>query len=229
MQITINYLFTFKLGGVRIVMDSRDKKILIISASLVLVLAVMFNIYRGITVSKIGIPGILEIEFDSGSDSSDGTESGNTLESNAGIDEGLRPAQTWGSTEIENRRAEELLRDRDDEISQGATNSNANGSQARPEMQRAFNVTGNWYSDDGLSYEISQSGNSVEFFEYGLWGITASGNGTLAGNQIIIDYQTAFGTLGNAVLNLSDNGQVMTGTANDLTTGVSTVLTLYKE
>lgn len=118
-------------------MEVREKKVLIYAISAVLIIAVLLNFYHGSTVTKIDIPGLFGIEFNSGS--------------------------------------------------------------------------------------------RIEFIEYGLWGVTASGSGILSENKLNIDYQTSFGTIGKAVLELSDNGQSMTGRADDLTTGASTILILYRE
>lgn len=212
-------------------MEVREKKVLIYAISAVLVIAVLLNFYHGSTVTKIDIPGLFGIEFNSGNNTSERTASSTAKESGTGLD-GSRPAdQTMSSAEPERQWDEDPSQARHEEISPAITGFPAysHEPQTRPEMQRVFNVTGYWYSDDGSSYEISQSGSRIEFIEYGLWGVTASGSGILSGNKLNIDYQTSFGTIGRAVLELSDDGQSMTGRADDLTTGASTIMALYKE
>lgn len=209
-------------------MEVKEKKVLVYAISTVLVIAVILNFYHGSTVTKIDIPGLLGIEFNSNNKSSVEPDHArqNQGENNdipvvqntpSQVDQplqsSLQPDSQTGYTEPETRS------EPDHQASQTPQLSEPNIS---------IRLAGSWIGEDGSEYEIEQTGNTISFVEYGLWGVTASGSGSITGNQIVIDYQTAFGTFGNAVLEVSGNQQILTGYANDLSTGVSTRLILHR-
>ena len=198
-------------------MEARDKKILVQSVSAVLIIVVLFNVYSGITVSKIGIPGLMEIEFNTGSQQTE------------------TPSDPIGSNPVagtNNPGQGGLTTDPVNNYEPGATQDVVQKDQpVQPPVQpaeRQINLDGVWYGADGSEYEIAYSSGTVFFTEYGLFGITAEGSGTFQNNRMVIDYQTVFGTSGQATLDLSPNGQILSGVANDFTSGVSTPLYLTR-
>jgi hypothetical protein len=208
-------------------MEARDKRILIYAISLVLVIAVIIN---GSKITKIDIPGLFGIEFSAnGSQPDRQAQSSMTSQNitNDPLDNSFADNpdnEPFQSPPVTNSQPAQQLTDanpQQEPIDESEYRSPAPGA--------SFNLTGTWTGSDGSEYIIEQTGTQISFIEYGLWGITASGNGRLSGNELIIDYETSFGTIGSAVLLLAQNGRSMTGTANDLTTGASTTLMLIKE
>lgn len=199
-------------------MEARDKKVLTYSISAVLLIAVLLNFYHGATVSKIDIPGLFGIEFNSDRDK---TPSGpETNQSVKALPEKPEPLQAEKSV---------ISPEQTSPVSGvEANNAPVLEPYTTPENVK-YQLQGIWYGEDGSTYEIKQSENFISFTEYSYWGISASGTGTINGNKIIIDYQTPYGTIGKANLEISGNQKVLSGHANDLTTGLSTVLKLYKE
>ncbi len=94
----------------------------------------------------------------------------------------------------------------------------------------AINLSGEWMSDEGLTYVFEQSGNQVSFAEYNplLNTITASGSGSLQGRILNVTYQTAVGTTGQGRLTLSADGESLSGNYTDHSTGTSLHLTLER-
>lgn len=178
-------------------MEASSKKVLVNSVSIVLIVVVLFNVYSGITVSKIGIPGLLEIEFNN-----------ETSENNSG-DDPIRPVQ-------------DTLAIPDDPT------PDPDPGPVIPPEPALVDINGRWYGQDGSEYQIIQNGNSVSFTEYGLFGATAEGSGSYQNNRLVMEYETVFGTVGTATLELIQNGRVLSGRADDHTSGGSTVLYLTK-
>lgn len=202
-------------------MEARDKKVLVQSVSAVLIIVVLFNVYSGITVSKIGIPGLLEIEFNSGDKPGSEEKLG---QQNSGTSDGREsvvddpPFINPGNTrDISNDNYESF--DEDDVY-----------DPVPPEITReaVIDLNGMWYGDDGSEYEIIHSGSTVYFTEYGLYGATAQGSGEYQNSRLTFEYETVFGTFGTATLDVSDNGRVLSGRANDITSGTVTQLYLTR-
>jgi hypothetical protein len=201
-------------------MEVKEKKILVQSVSAVLIIVVLFNVYSGITVSKIGIPGLIDIEFNSGNESSDG------------------PVAEQGSRSITEQgqnvdRPSDLIRGSEETLSNNSGASDDSDKvyipvQPDPVQPALLDLNGMWYGEDGSEYEFVQTGGTVYFTEYGLFGATAQGSGSYQSNRLILEYETAFGTVGKANLNLSQNGQVLSGQANDITSGAITQLYLRR-
>ena len=98
-----------------------------------------------------------------------------------------------------------------------------------PEPAQFLNISGTWQSAVGLSYIIGQSGGDVTIQEVNSFGIvTAEGQGVIVGRDIDISYVTAVGTLGRALLSVSDDGRRITGTFQDLTVGSIAPVTLFR-
>ena len=97
------------------------------------------------------------------------------------------------------------------------------------EPAQFFSISGTWQSAVGLSYIIEQSGGDVTIQEINSFGIvTAEGQGVIEGRDIDISYVTAVGTLGRALLSVSDDGRRITGTFEDLTIGSIAPATLFR-
>src|SRR6056297_79909 len=206
-------------------MEARDKKILVQSVSVVLIIVVLFNVYSGITVSKIGIPGLIDIEFNSNDEpSGQGGEpsSVNPNNGNGQSDERIVSQEEFSSGETTQEPGSS-----DDQKSYEPEYPQDMYPE-EPPIQPTVDLTGIWYGADGSEYDISQEGGTVYFTEYGLFGITAEGSGTLQNGRLIFNYQTVLGTSGRATLEVSPNGRIISGTADDFTSGVSTPLYLTR-
>jgi len=209
-------------------MDLKEKRPIIYSVSFAVIILVLFTVMSGVPLKKLVIPGFFEAEF--GSDSETAQQlSGQTevpgrtimpIESQTDADlervvPGTRNQSTEHRTEFPEVRRED---------------SSAYGRpEPAEESRRSYFITGIWYGEDGSVYKINQYDTMVEFVEYGIYGITASGSGSIAGNQISLIYETAFGTQGSAELKISDNSRIITGRANDHQSGGVTQLRLTKE
>jgi len=193
-------------------MEVKEKKILVQSVSAVLIIVVLFNVYSGITVSKIGIPGLIDIEFNSDNESGDAlpgeqinrSQPDDAAESRSG--QSVEESSVLNNSPVQDISNELYTEDGSDEVSQYV-----------PAAPALIDLNGMWYGEDGSEYEIAQSGGTVFFTEYGLFGATAQGSGSYQNNRLILEYETVFGTAGKATLNLSQNGQVLSGQANDIT------------
>jgi hypothetical protein len=98
-----------------------------------------------------------------------------------------------------------------------------------PQPPVLVNINGTWYSDEGLSYVITQSGNNIYLEEINpLYGTTASGQGTISGQDVDISVTTAAGTQGRARFRVSDDGEELIGEYTDITRGMSMPLDLYR-
>ncbi|WP_340105383.1 hypothetical protein [Rhodohalobacter sp. 8-1] len=202
-------------------MEARDKKILVQSVCAVLIIVVLFNVYSGITVSKIGIPGLIDIEFNSGdkpgSEEKPGQQDSPTSDEQESVVDDPPIIKPGNTRDISNDDYESL--DEDDVY--GAIPPEITGDTV-------IDLNGMWYGDDGSEYEISHDGGSVYFTEYGLYGATAQGSGEFQGKRLNLEYETVFGTFGTAILDVSENGRVLSGRANDITSGSVTQLYLTR-
>ncbi|WP_298269918.1 hypothetical protein [Geobacter sp.] len=171
-----------------------------------LIVLVGYNIYSGVAVRKIGIPGMFEVEFgDQPTRSIAGTEK---------IDQ-------MSSAELKERQArlEEKLREME-------TRRETPAPQPLPETASFY---GTWQSTQGISYIINQNGTYITIQEISpIYGVTAVGQGTVYGREINVSYYTAAGTTGRAQLKLSGDGRQLQGGFTDLNTGASMPLTLFR-
>ena len=99
------------------------------------------------------------------------------------------------------------------------------------EAPAEINLAGHWSSPEGLTYIMEQVGNQVTFAEFNplLNTVTAGGAGAINGRDFVLTYQTAVGTMGQARLRVSDDGESMSGNYTDLSTGASQYITLERE
>jgi len=198
-------------------MEARDKKVLTYSISAVLLIAVLLNFYHGATVSKIDIPGLFGIEFNSNRDKMPVMQESDLNVKT--LPEKPEPLQAEQS---------DISPERADPVIEVEMNNAPVHEPLRTAENVRYELQGTWYGEDGSIYEIEQSENIITFTENSYSGITASGTGSINGNRIIVDYQTPYGTTGRAILEISGNQKVLSGYASDLTTGLTTGLTLYK-
>jgi hypothetical protein len=98
-----------------------------------------------------------------------------------------------------------------------------------------INLTGNWYTSatPGVSYKIVQYDESVTFEEisslFGIPTVSAAGNGSISGSTLKLSYNTLFGTQGKGSLRIKENGDLLTGSLTDLTSGMVMPLSLQRE
>lgn len=92
----------------------------------------------------------------------------------------------------------------------------------------SLSLTGNWDSPQGLSYVIQQSGDTITFQEFGVFGVTAQGTGRIVGRTITVNYVVADGTQGSGVLEVSPEGSSISGSVTNGLTGISTPLVMYR-
>jgi len=201
-------------------MEVRDKKIFVQSVSAVLIIVVLFNVYRGVTVQKIGIPGFFEIVF-------------NEDPASSSLNKGELPPLDDNPLPIPRKTTNDPagLIEPDPADNVDDRHEPAFYPPEEPEYditEAAVDLSGVWYGADGMEYEITQSGNTVYFTEYGLFGATSNGSGTYRNNTVTFDYETVLGTFGTATLSLSPNGRVLSGSANDKVAGTITQLYLSK-
>lgn len=201
-------------------MEARDKKIFVQSVSAVLIIVVLFNVYRGVTVQKIGIPGYFEIVFNEDPVSSEVKKS--ELPTPADNPLPMPQKTTNDPTGLIEPDPADNEGDWDEPVFYPPEEPVYDITEA------AVDLSGVWYGADGMEYEITQSGNTVYFTEYGLFGATSNGSGTYRNNTVTFDYETVLGTFGTATLSLSPNGRVLSGSANDKVTGTNTQLYLSK-
>ncbi len=98
-----------------------------------------------------------------------------------------------------------------------------------------LDLSGNWYTTatPGVTYRLVQYDDAVTFEEvsslFGVPTVSAAGNGTINGNSLKITYNTLFGTQGKGSLRIKDNGDLLTGSLTDLTSGAVMQLSLQRE
>ena len=76
---------------------------------------------------------------------------------------------------------------------------------------------------------MAQTGNFVTFEEYSpLIGLDAIGTGTIEGNTISISFQSVFGGFGTGTLQVSPDGNQISGAFVDVATGFSVPVTMFR-
>lgn len=195
--------------------DNRDKSITrwkIIAGIAVgaLIAGVVYhNLKSGMTVSKLSVPGMVELEFA-------GREGlGSVAQPTPADEKALQENQS---------RLETKLTELEHRLAERAAPGNAPAppvlSDETPQPTHAASIAGQWLSPQGLTYVIQQSGDYVTMQEFNpMLGITAVGEGRVQGQQVNIAYTTAVGTFGQASLRLSDDGRVLSGQSRDTASG----------
>ena len=99
----------------------------------------------------------------------------------------------------------------------------------------ALDITGTWRNvvNPGIFYALDQEGIKVtmEEFTANMFApvMTATGEGRLQGKTLTLTYVTAFQTGGKSAMTISEDGQTMSGTFTDLSSGVTLPLSLARE
>lgn len=168
---------------------------------------VVYNIYAGLTIGRIGLPGGFSIEFQ---DQPSRASAANVADIPA--DERRRREAEMDS---KLRAMEERLR------AQPRTDT--------PSATSTVNVSGTWQSQNGVSYTLNQNGNQVIFQEVSsLFGTVAAGHGTISHHDMTISYTTIFFTPGRADLRVSDDGRRITGSFTDTRSGATSTAMMYR-
>ncbi|HVF28904.1 MAG TPA: hypothetical protein VM943_11725 [Pyrinomonadaceae bacterium] len=195
--------------------------------ALLLLALVGYNLYSGLAVKKLGLPGLFEIEF---GHTASGLASEKKVEEIG--DSELKSRQAKLEQQVENLQTQVATKplEHPSATSDAARRVISQASTAAAPARESFNLSGSWGSDeDGLSYVIQQSGNTLIVQEtHSAFGITAAGQGQLVGQDIELSVTTVLGTTGRARLRVSDDGNRITGQVTDFTTGGVAPVSMYR-
>lgn len=101
-------------------------------------------------------------------------------------------------------------------------------SSPRP-LANSANLSGTWHGTDGLSYNITHMGNRITFRGiHPQHGEASAGEGQVQGNQLNVTFRTIYGAAGQATLEISGDGQRLTGRVLDQMSGSPMLLTLMR-
>jgi len=182
---------------------------------------VAYNLYIGLTVGKIGLPGGISLEF---KDKKSLIDTGKFAE----LSDGER---SKGQVDLEKRLGDMEARLHDQEQREGPPKyqfQKAN-SVSEETSVRKFDINGTWQAAGGISYVVRQNGDAVTIQEVSpIYGITAAGEGVIKQQDITVSYVTALYTTGRGILRVSDDGHQITGMFTDLSTGVSIPAALFR-
>lgn len=189
--------------------DQPGKGLLWIVLFAVVIPLILYNLYTGLVIGKIEVPGVFTVEF---------REKAPAMHSSGALEKLPDVERAQGQAQLENR-----VRDMEDRL------HNSEQERRSVPFQQQFDLNGTWHSALGLSYLIRQNGNVLTIQEISpIYGITAAGEGVITHHDIIISYMAADYTTGRGALRLSDDGMQMTGTFTNLATGMSTSATLFR-
>lgn len=170
---------------------------------------IFYSFKSGLMVSKVSVPGMVELEF------AERQGLGSVTKSEETDNLALRENQA---------RLESKLAELVDRLPRYQAPAGVLAPLNKPPPSGSVAaipaIYGQWFSPQGLTYIIQQRGNYITIQEMNpLLGITAVGEGTIQGQQINISYTTAAGTFGQAALSLSNDGRTMWGQSRDTVTG----------
>lgn len=198
--------------------SSSGRNFLWVVVALLLIVIVVYNLSSGLSVKKINISGIFEAEF---------------AEKPASV---AAPDQIEkvGEEELKKRQAEleEKLKDLEGQLAaKGETPAGAasGGFEETREPMTLPSLAGTWHTAQGVSYYIQQNANAMTLQEVNpIYGVTAVGQGTIAGQNVQFNITTAVGTWGSAQLSLSADGRQLNGYYSDAVTGAAIPLALFR-
>ncbi len=174
----------------------------------VLLALVVLNIYNGVALKKVEIPGLFNVEFAGHSDSKPHTATEPRTVTPAATEP---PVQLASTTPARTTPTPAVP---------------ARSPQPEPAIP---NLSGQWDSDEGITYQIQHNNAQITLTEMNpLLGVTAEGTGTVNGRNIVLQYVTAFGTTGTARLTVEDEGDTLTGVFRDNVTNASSSIELYR-
>ncbi len=230
---------------------SGPQHFLMVGGFALVALLIGYNLYSGLTLEEIGVPGVFTLKFKSHAQpaSTNKTDQpADPFETDFPSEPATPPPQRvasgappkgmasevsvkkMGQEAMHSRQVEleQRLRDMEEALKR-AERGGAPRTSTAAKPARRVSLTGTWQSPEGLSYVIHQEGEDLTIQEVSpLYGVTAVGEGTIEGQKVEISYATAVGTMGKADLTLASSGKELTGTFKDLTTGASLPLTLRR-
>ena len=219
-------------------MAGSPKKITLILALVLFAGAVVYSVYTGTFIKKIGIPGAFELEFGERSgtvdlDKLDSLDEGVVEESQEKMKAELERLQR----ELQTERAAKVSSPQDEKSQprQPAPQSKVSSQRvkkfAEPSPVKLPNLGGSWRNvqDPQLSYTVWQEGRNVTMSEnHPFYGTTSVGSGNLLGNHLEVTYTTVLGTMGRVNFRVSQDGRSLSGQYTDLTTGMSQPIELVR-
>jgi hypothetical protein len=105
--------------------------------------------------------------------------------------------------------------------------SQAQAQDAAPTAPGTADLTGTWVGDNGFTYVIEQYGDQAVISEVAFDGMkTAVGSGTVEGSDFTFDFQAFDGSVGTG--SLERDGNTLTGSFDNILTGLSTPLVLTR-
>lgn len=198
--------------------SSSGKNFLWVVVALLLIVIVVYNLSSGLSVKKINISGIFEAEF---------AEKPASVATTDQIEK-------VGEDELKKRQAEleEKLKDLETQLAE-KTEEPVGASPGVfddvREPARIPTLAGAWRTAQGVSYYIQQNANAMTLQEVNpIYGVTAVGQGTVAGQNVQFNITTAVGTWGSAQLSLSEDGRQLHGYYSDAVTGAAIPLALFR-
>lgn len=173
-----------------------------------------YTVYSGLVVGEMELPGGFRFTFRE-------RKNGGTSEAS---DQAL---EDLSETELSQRQTE--LEERFNELERQSEADES--SQSLPDTELTdIDLSGDWYSQAGLWYQIVQNGSFLTIQEVSpAYGITAVGEGQIQGQSVLIDYQTAAYTQGVADLTLSPDGQSLSGSFRDNFSGYTVPVLLSRQ
>ena len=100
---------------------------------------------------------------------------------------------------------------------------------AIPNEPEVPDISGNWLSSEGSRILVNQYGGRFDFLEFEPSGaISATGSGLIRGNRIESTFQTTDNSSGTGRFRLSGDGQMISGSYTETTTGENTSVTLSR-
>lgn len=198
--------------------SSSGRNFLWVVVALLLIVIVVYNLSSGLSVKKINISGIFEAEF---------AEKPASVATTDQIEK-------VGEDELKKRQAEleEKLKDLEGQLAaKGETPAGdaSGGFEGMREPMALPSLAGTWHTAQGVSYYIQQNANAMTLQEVNpIYGVTAVGQGTIAGQNVQFNITTAVGTWGSAQLSLSADGRQLNGYYSDAVTGAAIPLALFR-
>lgn len=198
--------------------EGRWKIIAGIAIGMLVLGIVMFSLQSGLMVSKMKVPGV-ELEF------TERTGMGSVAQPERAND-----PQLWENQSRLENKLEDLERQLAERQSEESALPEGDFSFSEtPAVEQAPMIAGQWFGPQGLTYIVQQQGSYITMQELNpLLGITAVGEGNISGRQVNVSYSTALGTAGQATLQISNDGRMMSGQARDLLSGITVAMQMQR-
>ena len=180
---------------------------------LVLLGVVVFQFMKGYHVKELEVPSFIRLQFDR--DSSAQIVSADTLEA-------LDRDELLQRQEALEAQLRQLQQERQAEAPPPEPDPMDRAMPAVPSL------TGTWYAWNGAQYQLQQTGREVTFQELSAVGPTAVGSGMFAHGVLDLQYRTLFNTTGSGRLQLSADGQQLSGQITDHVSGFTQPLVINR-